>query len=259
MVFLQEKGLVPARPQACGQQVTGPVVVGGVEAVGPVAPAPVVPPVPFVEGDTDVFQEIGGPAAAEGRQCRFGHDGVPFGEGDPGIDGPPGDIGQIADQVAKGLEGPAAAELELGGMPGLMGGEVEHPGHRIRVGRVAEAVEFHPARRPHDHPVAVGREGVQDDRHGLPAQFRGRIAEGKADARILPLQAQRIGPCQRIGSARVDQTVVVGTDFRPADGTGVGASGIELPPGRQRGEQKTAEQDPGVPFHTTNLRKNCYL
>ena len=170
VVSLQEQRFVPARAQARGQQVAGPVMVRRVVFQRAVAPAVEVPPVAFVECDPHIFQEIGGPSPAERCQAGLGHDGVPFGECDAGVEGPPGDVGQVADQPAQAPERPFPPELELGGVPGFVGDEIEQPGHRIRVGGVPDRVEVHPPRRPHHHAVAVGGERVQDDVHRRAAE-----------------------------------------------------------------------------------------
>ena len=86
VVLVQEQRLVPNGPQARGKHIAGAVMVGGVAALGAVAPAVVVTPVAFVERDAHIFQEVGGPSAPELCQARFRHDGISFGESDTGVD-----------------------------------------------------------------------------------------------------------------------------------------------------------------------------
>ena len=72
--------VVDAAHSGCGD-VAYTVVVGGVEALRPVSPAPVVAEAAFCEADAEIFQEIGGPAAPSAGECRLGHHRVAFEEG----------------------------------------------------------------------------------------------------------------------------------------------------------------------------------
>ena len=259
LVFFQEQRFVPTGAKAGGHHESGPVMVRCEVLDRAVAPAVKVPPVPFVEGDAHIFQEIGGPRPAERCQAGLRDDGVSFREGDSGESGPPGDVGQVADQPAKRTVGQAAAELQLGGVAGFVGRQVEQPGHRVRIAGIPDRVEFHAPGSPHDHAVAIRSECMEDDGHGPAAEFGGRITDRTGDPRVLFLKAQSIGPGQGVCARRIDQPVISGADLGPAYGARIGSCGVELRPHRQRCEQKTAQSDPEASFHTTNLRKKYYL
>ena len=72
--------IVDAAHSGCGD-VAYAVVVGGVEALRPVSPAPVVAEAAFGEADAEIFQEIGCPAAPSAGECRLRHHRVAFEEG----------------------------------------------------------------------------------------------------------------------------------------------------------------------------------
>ena len=248
----RERRLVIEIPHAGDGHITDCVIIGSgflERAVGPLVP---VPPVPVVEGEVVVVQEVGVAPAAGGREGGFRDDGVAFQEHGRGIESAHGAGPHLAHQVIDPLEGPPVGQLHLRHVAGLMDRELRHPGLGVRAVGLGMGVQVHPLRGPGHGAVGIRVPGVQDHRRPAPLQAAGRQAGARAHRRLPFFQVYDVGPRQGIQAPGINDAVMLRAHLGPAAERvrpGLEELGRCGGPGQQaRGEEKCPEK-----LHTTKL------
>ena len=221
------------------------IIVRGEIPVGAIAPAVPVAPAPFVEGDTEVIEELCRTGAGTADNSRLESDRVPLGKRLSGIECPDGGGNQLPEGVIQRFPDSAVSGLELGQMAGFMGRKREFPRGRIPAVWFGTGENVHPVGSAEHRCVRIAVMGMQDDRRaGDPSGFPGGHADAPPCGFPEALQVHRVDPREGVGPFGIDDPVVRRIDPPPAEPPGVGTLGEELGRcGERKGEKDRQRQN----------------
>ena len=251
-VIGRKSGLVVEVPHARNGHVTDCVIVRSGFLEGTVDPLVPVAPVPVVEREVIVVQEVGVAPAAGGSEGGFRDDGVAFQEYRRGIEGAHGAAPHFAHQIVHPLERASVRQLHLRHVAGFVGGQLRHPGLGVGAIGLGMGVQVHPFRSPGHRAVGIGIPGVQDDGQLAPVQAAGRHAGARAHHGLPFLQVQDVGPRERVHSLGINHAEMLRIHLGPtAEGIRPGLE--ELGRGGGPGQQAGGEEEGPQTLHTTKL------